>query len=148
MKHTTLLLVLIPTAAFLAGCEKPNTTEQQMDKVQAKTAAVAQDMKDYTFAQKAEFTKAMQADLNSINKDLDALETKLATASVEVKAEARPKVEAVRLKAAALTRQLDLVKDATESTWDSVKAGTKSAFGDVKEGFNAARKWVGEKIAP
>jgi hypothetical protein len=46
-----------------------------------------------------------------------------------------------------LTKQLDAVKDSTESTWDSVKAGTKKAFGALKDGFNSARDWVGEKIA-
>jgi len=148
MKNTTLLLVLIPAAAFLAGCEKPKTATSEIAKVQAKTAEAAADMKDYTFAQKAEFSAAMQSQIAEINRDLDALETKLAGASAEVKAEAKPKIEALRAQSAALTKQLDLVKDSTESTWDSVKAGTKKAYGELKDGFNAARQWVSEKIAP
>jgi len=148
MKHTTLLLVLIPAAAFLAGCEKPKTATQEIDKIQAKTAEAAADLKDYTFAQKAEFTASMQKQLAEINRDLDALETKIAGASVAVKAEAKPRIEALRLQSAALTKQLDLVKDSTESTWDSVKAGTKKAYQDLKDGFNSARQWVSEKIAP
>ena len=57
MKHKALLLTLLSVAAFMVGCDKPQTTSQQLDKVQEKTAEVAQDVKDYTFAQKAEFTE-------------------------------------------------------------------------------------------
>lgn len=148
MKHTSLLLVLIPAAVFLAGCEKPKTATQDIAKVQAKTAEAVADMKDYTFAQKAEFTASMQRQLAEINRDLDALDAKVANATLPVKAEAKPKIEALRLQAAALAKQLDLVKDSNESTWDSVKAGTKKAFEDLKDGFNSARQWVSEKIAP
>lgn len=148
MKHKTLFLVLIPAAVFLAGCEKPKTATQEIAKVQAKATEAAADMKDYTFAQKAEFSASMQSQIAEINRDLDALEKKLEGASVAVKAEAKPKIEALRLHSAALTKQLDLVKNSTESTWDSVKAGTKKAYAELKDGFNAARQWVSEKIAP
>ncbi|HUG13356.1 MAG TPA: hypothetical protein VMM36_20235 [Opitutaceae bacterium] len=148
MKHTTLLLVLIPAAAFLAGCEKPKTTTQDIAKVQAKTTAATSDMRDYTFAQKAEFSSSMKSQISEINRELDALETRLASSSAAVKAEAKPRIEALRLQSAALSKQLDLVNDSTESTWDSVKAGTKQAFGELKDGFNSARQWVSEKIAP
>jgi capsule polysaccharide export protein KpsE/RkpR len=155
MKHTTLLLVLIPAAVFLAGCEKPKTAtdisktaSQDIAKVQAKTTEAAADMRDYTFAQKAEFTASMQKQIGEINRELDALETKLASSSIAVRAEAKPKIEALRLQAAALTKQLDLVKDSNETTWDSVKAGTKKAYEELKDGFNSAHQWVSEKIAP
>ena len=148
MKNTTLLLSLLSAAAVMVGCDKKETTSQQLDQVQEKTAEAAQDMKDYTFAQKAEFTAKMQADLAAINKDLDQLSDKIDKSSDAVKAEAKPKLQALREKAAELNKQLDEVKNATESTWDSVKASSKKAYGDLKDGFNQARQWVSEKIAP
>jgi hypothetical protein len=43
---------------------------------------------------------------------------------------------------------LDKAKNATESTWDDVKAGFKKAYSELKDGFNQARQWVSDKIAP
>lgn len=148
MKHKTLLLTFLAVAAFTVGCDKPETASQQLDKVQEKTADAAQDLKDYTFAQKAEFTAKMQSQLADINKDLDQLAAKIEKSSDAVKAEAKPKLQALRDQTARLGTQLDKVKDATESTWDSVKAGSKQAYNDLKDGFNQARQWVSDKIAP
>ena len=148
MKHKTLLLAFFAVAAFTAGCDKAGTTSQQLDKVEAKTADAAQDMKDYTYAQKAEFTEKMQGELSAINRDLDQLEIKIEKSSAAVKAGSKPKLQALRGQAAELNTQLDGVKNATESTWESVKAGTKKAYGELKDGFNQARQWVSEKIAP
>lgn len=148
MKHTTLLLPILAVAVFTAGCDKTGTTTQQLDKVQAETKQAAQDLKDYTFAQKAEFTEAMRSQLAEINRDLDQLSAKVEKASDAAKAEAKPKLQALREQAAKLNQQLDEARNATESTWDSVKAGAKQAAGELKAGFNQARQWVSEKIAP
>ncbi len=148
MKHRTLLLTFLSIAAFIVGCDKPATTSQRLDKVQEKAEEAAQDMKDYTFAQKAEFTAKMQAQLAEINNDLDALAAKIEKSSEAAKAEAKPKLEALRGKADQLNKQLDEAKNATESTWDSVKATSKKAYAELKDGFMQARQWVSEKIAP
>ena len=148
MKNRTLALTLLSAAAFALGCNKEQTTSQQIEKVKAETKEAAQDMKDYTFAQKAEFTQKMESQLAEINKDLDQLAAKIEKSSDAAKAEAKPKLEALRDQTAKLNKQLDEVKNATESTWDSVKAGTKKAYNELKDGFNQARQWVSEKIAP
>lgn len=57
----------------MVGCDKEKTTAQQIDRVQAETKQAAQDMKDYTFAQKDEFVKVMQIQLTALNQDLDKL---------------------------------------------------------------------------
>ena len=58
------------------------------------------------------------------------------------------KLQALRDQTAQLNKQLDEVKNATESTWDSVKGGFKKAYEASKEGFQQARQWVSDKIAP
>jgi ElaB/YqjD/DUF883 family membrane-anchored ribosome-binding protein len=105
-------------------------------------------MKNYTFAQKAEFVKTMQGQLDALNKDLDQLSTKIDSSSDAVKAEAKPKLQALRDQVAQLNKQLDDAKNATESTWDSVKTGFQKAYDATKDGVNQARKWVSDKIAP
>ena len=148
MKHKTLLLTFLSVAAFAVGCNKEQTTSQQLDKVQAETKQAAQDMKDYTFAQKAQFVEKMQGQLAELNKDLDQLSAKIDSSSDAVKAEAKPKLQALRDQAAQLNKQLDEARNATESTWDTVKGGFKKAYEATKDGFNQARQWVSDKIAP
>ena len=148
MKHKTLAIAFLTAAGFSVGCKQEDTTSQQIDKVQAKTAEAAQEMKDYTFAQKAEFTEKMQGQLSALNRDLDQLGARIEKSSDTVKAEAKPKFEALRGQTAGLNKQLEEVKNATESTWDSVKNGFKKAFESSKDGFQQARGWVSDKIAP
>jgi hypothetical protein len=110
------LLTIVAAAAFTAGCNKAETPSQQPDKVKVKATAAAQDMKEYTFAQKAEFTVRMESELAAINQDLDLLAAIIEKSSDAVKAEAKPKLELLRTQAAKLDTQLDEVRNATEST--------------------------------
>ena len=148
MKNKTLVITFLSIAAVAVGCNKEQTTSQQMDKVQTETKQAAQDMKDYTFAQKAEFVKTMQGQLDALNKDLDQLSAKIDSSNDAVKAEAKPKLQALRDQVAQLNKQLDDARNATESTWDSVKSGFQKAYDATKDGFNQARQWVSDKIAP
>ena len=148
MKNKTLAIAVLAIAAFAVGCNKQQTATQQIEKVQTETTAAAQDMKDYTYAQKDEFVKAMQVQLDALNKDLDQLAAKIDSSSDAVKAEAKPKLQALRDQTAQLNKQLDDARNATESTWDSVKAGFSKAYDATKDGFNQARQWVSDKIAP
>jgi ElaB/YqjD/DUF883 family membrane-anchored ribosome-binding protein len=148
MKNKTLAITILSIAAFAVGCKKEQTTSQQIENVKTETKQAAQDMKDYTFAQKAEFVKQMQVQLDALNKDLDQLAAKIDSSSDAVKAEAKPKLQALRDQAAQLNKQLEDARNATESTWDSVKAGFQKAYEATKDGFNQARQWVSDKIAP
>ena len=108
MKNKTLLIAFLSAAAFVVGCNKDKTTAQQIDKVQTETKQDAQDMKNYTFAQKDEFVKAMQTQLTALDKDLDTLSAKIDRSSDAVKAEAKPKLQALRDQAAKLNDQLPM----------------------------------------
>jgi chromosome segregation ATPase len=152
MKNKTLVITFLSIAAFAVGCgkeqTKEQTTSQQLENVKTETKQAAQDMKDYTFAQKAEFVKQMQIQLDNLNRDLDQLAAKIESSSDAVKTEAQPKLQALRDQAAQLNKQLEDVRNATESTWDSVKSGFQKAYEATKDGFNQARQWVSDKIAP
>lgn len=147
-KNNALLITFLSLAAFAMGCDKQTTTSQQIDKVQAETKEAAQDMKDYTYAQKDEFVKTMQAELATLNQDIDALSAKIDGSSDAIKADAKPKLQALRDQAAKLNQQLADVQNATESTWNSVKADSKKAYTALANSVTEARQWVSEKIAP
>ena len=148
MKNKTMLLTLLSLAAFAVGCDKQSTTATQLDKVQTETKQAVQDMKDYTFAQKDEFVKAMQIQLTALDQDMDKLSAKIDSGTDAVKAEAKPKLQALRDQSTQLHQQLAAAQNATDSTWDSVKAGFSKACDSTKDGFNQARQWVSDKIAP
>ena len=148
MGRQTLAITFFSVAGFAVGCNKEQTTAQQLDKVQEKTAAAAQEMKDYTYAQKAQFVAKMQGQLAALNQELDQLTAKVDKSSDTVKAEAKPKLQALRDQTIQLNRQLDQVKNSTESTWDSVKTSFKKTFESSKDAFQQARQWVSDKIAP
>jgi chromosome segregation ATPase len=148
MKNKILAITCLSLAAFAVGCNKEQTTEQQMESVKTQTKEAAQDMKNFTYAQKDAFVKAMQGQLAALNKSLDELSAKIDSSSDAVKAEARPKLQALRDQAAQLNKQLAEAGNATESTWDSVKAGCQKGYDATMEGFNQARQWVSDKMAP
>jgi cytochrome c556 len=148
MKHKDLLVTVLAFSALAVGCDKDATTSQQIDKVQAETKQAAQDMKDYTYAQKSAFVEAMQVQLAALNRDLDQLSAKIEKSSDASKVEAKPKLQALRDQADKLNQQLDKAKNATESTWDDVKAGSKKAYAELKDSFQQARQWVSDKVAP
>ncbi len=85
MKHQYLLLSILAASALAVGCQQqpPDVTTEpreaaakQLDKIKADTAQAAQDMKDYAYAQKAQFVAEMQPRLAEINQDLDQLSAK------------------------------------------------------------------------
>jgi len=148
MKPHTLIITFLSAAAFAVGCKKEETASQQLDKVKIETKEAAQDMKDYTFAQKAEFTEKMKNQLAEINRELDQISAKIEKSSDSVKAEAKPKLQTLREQTARLNKQLDEASNATESTWNDVKTGFRKGYTELKDGFEQARQWVSEKIAP
>jgi hypothetical protein len=148
MKNKAMLISVLTAAAFTFGCDREQTTSEQLEKAKTEAKEAAQDMKDATYAKKAEFVQQMQDHLTALKQDLDKLSAKIESSSDAVKAEATPKLQALREQANQLGQQLDDVKNASESTWDSVKAGAEKAYNALSNGVHQARQWVSDKIAP
>jgi ElaB/YqjD/DUF883 family membrane-anchored ribosome-binding protein len=148
MRNYPLAIAFLSVAALAAGCKKEQTTSQQLDEVKAEAKSAAQDMKGYTFAQKNEFVSKMQGQLDALKKDLEQLSARIESSSDAVKADAKPKLQALRDQATQMNKQLDNARNATESTWDSVKAASQKAFDSLKDGFQQSRQRLSDKIAP
>lgn len=148
MKNKALFLATLSAAIFAVGCDKKPTAAQQLDKVQQKTAEVAQDMRDFTYAQKNEFVATMRAQLAALNKELDELAVKIETSSAAVRADAQPRINRLREQTARMNQQLDDATNATESNWEAFKGDVKKAYDSSRDGLRDARQWLSEKIAP
>ncbi len=148
MKNQALLITFLAVATFAVACDKEKTATQQIETVKAETKAAAQDMKDYTYAQKAEFVTYMQAQLEALDADLDKLAAKIEKSSEAMKADAKPKLAALREQAANMKQQLADSQNATETTWDSVKTASKKTWDSLAKSFAEARQWASDKIAP
>jgi len=145
---TKIVLLLIFGTAVLVGCDKPDSSVPPSTVVASKPIPSTPTIKDYTFAQRTEFATTLEADRAEILRELDAIEVRIGRSSDAVKAEAKPRLQALRDQAAKLGTHLDAIQDATESTWDSVRTGSKEAYAQMKESFTQARQWVSEKVAP
>jgi ABC-type transporter Mla subunit MlaD len=148
VNNKVIFIAFLAIAAFSVACEKEKTAAQQIETVKAETKEAAQDMKDYTYAQKAEFVTYMQGQLTKLDADLDTLSAKIEKSSDAVKADAKPKLQALRDQAVTLKQQLVDAQNATETTWDSVKATSKKAYESLAKSFAEARQWASDKIAP
>lgn len=148
MNITQSTLLGLASAALLSGCRRDQTAQQQMEAAKTEAKTAAGDLKDYTFAQKAEFTAAMKTKLAALNQEIDQLEAKIAKSREELRAEAKPRLAALREQAAKLGTQLEEAKNATEPAWEKVKGGAGKAYDSVKDAFLQSRQWIGEKIAP
>lgn len=148
MKHKTPFIMLVSACVIAVGCNKKQTTSQQLDGVQTETAEVAENIKDYTYSQKDEFIKTERTQLAALNRDLDELAVKVEQSSAAVKAEAQPRIETLRGQTARLNKQLDDATNATESGWDKFKAEVRKTHAESKQEFSKARQWLSDKIAP
>jgi hypothetical protein len=142
------LLTLLAITALATGCNQEQTTSQFFAKAQTGTKETAKDIKDYTYAEKPEFVERTRSELDEINRDLDQLAAKIERSSGSAKAEATPKLQALRDQASKLSQQLNEAKGATESTWGDVKDGFSKGYNEFKSGLQTARQWVSDKIAP
>ncbi|HEX4343445.1 MAG TPA: hypothetical protein VH255_08640, partial [Verrucomicrobiae bacterium] len=111
-------------------------------------AANATNTADDFATRKEDVIATMRVDLDRLKAQMNVLGAKIQSGSETVKAEAQPKLEALREKIADLDQQLDKAKDASASKWDEFKAGFEKSSADVKNSLSEARDWVSEKISP
>ena len=162
MKHTEWIVSFVLLAGFGLGCKpaeqnppvqaranrETNVAAAQLDRMKRETKEAAQEVNNYSYAQKDEFVEKMKGHLAEINRGLDDLGAKIQNSSAAVQEEAKPKMQALREQTSRLDGQLEAARNATAATWEDVKAGFRTAYDEVKEGFRQARQWASDKIKP
>jgi hypothetical protein len=155
MKH--LDITFLEVSAFAVGCtpaaemsvvQYHRAAADKVDKVKTEAKEATHEIKEHAYTERAEFVPEVQRHLDQIKGLLDGLYAKVERSSEVTRAEAKPKLKALRDQAARLNKQLDGTKSATESTWGDVKAGFEKEYDELKDGFQQARQWASDKIAP
>jgi acyl-CoA reductase-like NAD-dependent aldehyde dehydrogenase len=159
MRHAILATTLLGAAALAVGCtskevkasvepKQAQPSAAHLEKAKAETKQAEQEMRNYAYAERAEFVVKMKKELVSIQDELDQLGAKVESAGGSAKADARVKLAAVREKWAQAKKQVDRAETATASDWDDVKSGFKQSYVDLKDSFDKTRQWLSDKIAP
>jgi predicted nucleic acid-binding Zn-ribbon protein len=150
MKNIWALFVL-SIIAFAAGCTPATEKSAQADMNSTNIALaghqVAEVKKEHDYSRKSEFLLEKETQLAAINRDLDALSTRMAALSA-TSPEAKSKLQSLREQAATLSKQIDEAKTASESTWDNVKTGSVKAYEGLQQSLEQARQWASDKLAP
>ncbi len=144
MRAQNLLFVCCSALAFAGGCNQAGTTAPQLEEVQATTQAI----KDFSYPQKAQFLKRLEGRLIALDRDLDELAARIEKSSDAAKAEAKPKLQALRGQAALLSLALDRARSATELTWAGLRDGCQQTYASSEEEFQQTRQWASANIAP
>jgi hypothetical protein len=91
-----IVTTFLVAAASAAGCtskaaapKQQGSAAVQLDKAKTETKQAAQAMRDYAYAEKAEFVDSMKKELVSIQEELDRLGTKVDKANGAAKADAK-----------------------------------------------------------
>ena len=159
MENTVRIMTFLLVGAFTVGCKAEtnaspskskldeNVSEQRENAKQA-TRKAAQAMEKYGYARKEQFVHSMKKELADVEKDIDRLTAKVDSSTGAVKAEAKDKLEAVRLKWNKAREQLDEAESATEDNWDNFEGEFRKANGELKSKLDDVRVWLAKKIMP
>jgi hypothetical protein len=128
-----------------AAGQSPDSSAKQIE-IDTDTPRAEKAEDDFT--QKSRFVSRMQTQLSGLRQELDAFAARVEKGSDAAKAEARPKLEALREQIARLDTQLEETKRASQSAWTDVKTASRKGLDDAKDTFHQARQWLSDKIAP
>jgi vacuolar-type H+-ATPase subunit I/STV1 len=108
---------------------------------------LARSAVDYSYEQKADFVAAVVSDLEALDKKIQKLSDKVATARDNLKADAKAKLEALREQRKKLNEKLEDAKNSADSNWLEAKANFKTAYDDVKNAVKDTWKWLTDKLS-
>jgi|TARA_R110000782_G_scaffold24264_3_gene62753 uncharacterized protein YPO0396 len=139
-------LQFVPLALLAAGCsdESPDAppgdvTAQDVREQAGRTVDTAAAYADATVQ---EYRQAMQERIDSLNRDIQSLQDRVAGMSGEVKAEAEQAVDSLQRERDAFVERMSEIPESSAAAWSDIKAGLDRAWEDL----NAARRSAMERF--
>ena len=84
-------------------------------------------------------------DLAALNRKINELADKAATASEAVKTNAQPKIQELRNQRTALEQKLDALGKATVANWNKAKSDYMKGYDEAKTSCQQAWQWLTDK---
>lgn len=124
------------------------SSSAKLEKAKQETKEAAEAIRDYGYAEKAEFIAEMQKQLAEIQTELDRLSAEVEASKGQAKADAKVRLDRLREKWTATKQRLHEAEQAKESDWNTVKGDVKHSYGELKDSFDETRTWLSKEIAP
>lgn len=93
----------------------------------------------YTTQQKEAFQRKAQKELETIQKQMAAMQAKADRASASARAELQKSIRELEVKKEAARKQLDGLKSASDAKWSEMKAGVHDAIEEMNQSYQRLR---------
>lgn len=138
MKHLVSWAAFIVLASpVLAADNQPQPVTA--DDVGQQVRQTLQAVKNYSFEQKDEYQKRLQAVLPKLDQRIDNLKRQAEQASGQAKEEYRKQIPRLQKLRARVQDQLARVQSATPGAWQDIKTGVGAAVEDLQKAFESAK---------
>jgi nitrous oxide reductase accessory protein NosL len=138
MNKNSLLLVALAASALAAGCK--NSADN------AKDSPTATDHYDYAYDKRDVYLADANADVAALDRKIDELAARAASAADNAKAEAQPKIEELRRQRAVLVQKLEALKKATAADWNEAKSDYLKSYNEAKTSCQNAWQRLTDKL--
>lgn len=113
----------------------------------ADAKATSATIHDYPWTRRSELVTQMNAELATIEHDLDTLKTRADRAKGDVKAQAKNKLRETHEQWIQARNDLDQLQRATEASWVDGKASCRKSYDSLKMSYESTRSWFAGKLA-
>lgn len=139
MKNATLIFALIFISAVATAPFSPALARTSADKVKKETVEAVDAAGAYAGERKEEFTTRMKANIDEMDREIQALKTESAQKSVEAREATKTKIRELQVKRDELGKKYDALERSTGKAWTRMKSGMEKAWGDVRSAYNEAK---------
>jgi hypothetical protein len=139
MKMALLFTLMLATGGFALGCKKSADN--------ATAASQTNMIYNYTYDKREVFIDDASADLKDLDQGISDLSDKVTMAGKSVMAAAQPRIEDLHKQQAALSKELDALKNAKEADWNQLKADYQKEESQIKVSLQESLKLVQTNIA-
>jgi hypothetical protein len=119
-------------AALFAGCN------ETADRPATRTDSTTHVSEEHTVAEKQEFERELEEDLETIDEKMARLGERIKEAEGDVRARLQQEWDELEPQRQRARQRLQEVKSSSAEAWQDLKAGARSAFDDLRDAVNKA----------
>ena len=130
-------LLGLALVAYLAGCDQ-NADRPANRSVNGTTPSANGIADDRAVAEKQEFERELEEDLETIDQKMARLAERIKKAEGDAKARLQEEWDELEPQRQQARQRLEELKESSAEAWDDLKTGARSAFDDLRDSVNKA----------